>query len=240
MCTLDTGDIWCGVVTVGEVKSSGGVLVANGFTDVGGVSAGDLDGYPADTMFSVGANDYTINGLYVGVPGDANAGSLFLLLDKDLTDDDKRDLVLTIDGITTEYAFSDATRLSTGLYDLPRTGLDWSLAAKVTVRLQGPTTPDDPVDPPPVDLPADITTTGEVVVNGPGARGGISDRRDIDWFAVELEADRTYRVNLKGGILIAPARTTTPNSPWLSRRSSRCTTRAAGFFTTRRPATTKA
>ena len=137
-CTLNTGAIWCGVVTVGEVKSSGDVLVAHGFTDVSGTSTGDLEGNPADTMFSVGTNDYTVQGLYVGAPGDTSAGSLFLLLDKDLTDDDKRDLALTIDGITTEYAFSDATRLSAGLYDLPRTGLDWSLADKVTVRLQGP------------------------------------------------------------------------------------------------------
>ena len=53
------------------------------------------------------------------------------------------------------------------------------------------------------DLPANDTTTGVVEVDGFEARGAISGDTDIDWFSVELEADRTYRVELKGGILIA-------------------------------------
>ena len=66
---------------------------------------------------------------------------------------------------------------------------------------------------------------------------------DIDWFAVELEADRTYRVELKSGIKTGPDPGDYHDDrthPWPSRRSSRCTTRTATFFTTRRPATTKA
>ena len=89
-CTLNTGDIWCGVVTVTEVKTPADVLVAHGFAEGGGLSAGSLAGYPDDTMFSVGDNDYTIQGVYIQVPTGANlTGTLFVSLTADLTDDDK-------------------------------------------------------------------------------------------------------------------------------------------------------
>ena len=53
------------------------------------------------------------------------------------------------------------------------------------------------------DLTADTTTTGTVVVGGVTVSGGmvignIESRGDVDWFAVELEADRTYRIDLMG------------------------------------------
>ena len=101
-CTLNTGDIWCGVVTVGELKTSADVLVSHGFADTNSLSAGGLVGNPGDTMFSVGDNDYTIRGLYVGAPGGNNDGSLFFLLTADLSDDDKENLVFKIDGVTTD------------------------------------------------------------------------------------------------------------------------------------------
>ena len=47
------------------------------------------------------------------------------------------------------------------------------------------------------DLPEDTTTTGRVVV-GESATGEIASDGDHDWFAVELEADRTYRIDLEG------------------------------------------
>ena len=111
-CTLNTGDIWCGVVTVAEIKTSGDVLVAHGFADAGGLSAGSLAGYPDDTMFSVGDNDYTIQGAYIQVPTtDHLTGTLLVLLDKDLTDDDKAGLVLTVDDTTTTFEFSDTNQV---------------------------------------------------------------------------------------------------------------------------------
>ena len=67
-CTLNTGDIWCGVVTVAEVKTTADALVGHGFADGAGLSAGSLAGYPDDTMFSVGDNDYTISAAYIQVP----------------------------------------------------------------------------------------------------------------------------------------------------------------------------
>ena len=82
--------------------------------------------------------------------------------------------------------------------------------------------PDDSDDPPEggfvegaTDLPANASTTGVVEVDGFDARGAIEepvfteyDRPgydfDTDWFAVELEAGRTYRIDMKGGILTGP------------------------------------
>ena len=80
------------------------------------------------------------------------------------------------------------------------------------------------------DLPADTTTTGVVEVGGFGARGAIHEPNaetvtwiatddegkevehestvydfDTDWFAVELEAGGTYRIDMKGQILSSPA-----------------------------------
>ena len=63
------------------------------------------------------------------------------------------------------------------------------------------------------DLPANATTSGVVKVDGYAARGAIAapvfvERTggndvagydfDTDWFAVELEADRTYRIDMEG------------------------------------------
>ena len=47
------------------------------------------------------------------------------------------------------------------------------------------------------DLPANTSTTGVVAVDG-SATGEIVLRDDRDWFAVELEAGKTYRIDLKG------------------------------------------
>ena len=47
------------------------------------------------------------------------------------------------------------------------------------------------------DYAADRTTTGTVVVGG-SATGNIEPPGDQDWFAVDLEADKTYRFDLDG------------------------------------------
>ena len=47
------------------------------------------------------------------------------------------------------------------------------------------------------DLPADSTTPGRVVVGG-AATGNIGSNGDRDWFAVTLEAGKTYRFDLEG------------------------------------------
>ena len=190
-CTPDDDDIWCGKLTVGQVLSDSNVLTAYGFSGVVGRSAGGLAGYPDDTMFTVGDNDYTIQSVSVGLQGGSNAGSLFFLLTADLSDDDKGNLVLTIDDVTTPRAFDDATKLSAiGLYTWGSTGLDWSSTPEVTVRLQ--------VTPPAADdYPADTTTTGEVAVGG-SVTGNIETAGDADWFKVVLEAGKKYQFKLEG------------------------------------------
>ena len=67
-CTLNTGDLWCGVVTVGPY-STGGTLVGYGFFD----AATDTGALP-DTEFTVGSNSYTIDGVWTLRP--PFAGSL--------------------------------------------------------------------------------------------------------------------------------------------------------------------
>ena len=47
------------------------------------------------------------------------------------------------------------------------------------------------------DLPADTSTQGRLGV-GDFARGKIATRGDIDWFAVVLEAGKTYQIDVKG------------------------------------------
>ena len=47
------------------------------------------------------------------------------------------------------------------------------------------------------DYTADTLTTGTVTVGG-SATGDIESRGDRDWFAVTLEADTTYRIDLEG------------------------------------------
>ena len=47
------------------------------------------------------------------------------------------------------------------------------------------------------DLSEDVSTTGAVAVDG-SARGNIGFIGDRDWFAVTLEADKTYRIDMEG------------------------------------------
>ena len=80
-CTLNTGDLWCGVVTVGAVEDSG-TTVGYGFFGTGALS---------DTEFSVGTNNYTIDAAWTGL--NTLAGQLFLgLFGDNLTNADKAKL----------------------------------------------------------------------------------------------------------------------------------------------------
>ncbi len=53
------------------------------------------------------------------------------------------------------------------------------------------------------DCPRNTTTTCEVEVGG-SVMGTIGNDLDTDWFRVELKAGRTYRIDMKGAILVAP------------------------------------
>ena len=122
-CTLNTGDIWCGVVTVGTVIDQNGVTTGHGFEG----TTGDL----SDKMFTVGTNPYTINAIITG-SGNA-AGYLSLALTEVLSNADENDLVLHVDNDS--FAFSAASRNSAA-YNWASSGLDWSDGNMVTLRLR--------------------------------------------------------------------------------------------------------
>ena len=108
-CTLNTGDLWCGVVTVGTVDFLALGIIGYGFTsNVGALS---------DTTFSVGSNDYTIGAVHTGAG--STAGVLTISLASALTDADKAKLVLHIDGNSDTFAFS----VSNLTYEWASTGL---------------------------------------------------------------------------------------------------------------------
>ena len=126
-CTLNAGDLWCGVVTVGAVDAFG-TTIAYGFISESAVGA------LSDTGFSVGTNPYTIDGVWVGTGG--AAGNLAISLTSALTDDDKAKLVLHVDGSSNTFAFSVPTPDANHNYRWDSTGLDWSSTSSVTLRLR--------------------------------------------------------------------------------------------------------
>ena len=139
-CTLNTGDLWCGVVTVAAI-SSGGSVAAHGFAG----TDGGLD----DKTFSVGTNNYTIDGLYVGTAGDLN-----LDLTGALDAADKGNLKLVVG--STDFDLDDATHVSSeNAYLWTGTGLDWSSDTHVTLRLRRA-----------VALSTDATLSGLTVYDG--------------------------------------------------------------------------
>ena len=139
-CTLNTGDLWCGVVTVGAI-SSGGSVAAHGFAG----ADGGLD----DKTFSVGTNNYTIDGLYVGTAGDLN-----LDLTGALDAADKGNLELVVG--STAFDLDDATHVSSeNAYLWTGTGLDWSSDTYVTLRMRRA-----------VALSTDATLSGLTVYDG--------------------------------------------------------------------------
>ena len=139
-CTLNTGDLWCGVVTVADIDS-GGSVAAHGFAG----TDGDLD----DKTFSVGTNNYTIDGLYVGTAGDLN-----LDLTGALDAADKGNLELVVGSAA--FDLDDATDVpSVNGYLWLTTGLDWSSETYVTLRLRRK-----------VALSTDATLSGLTVYDG--------------------------------------------------------------------------
>ena len=120
-CTLNPGDLWCGVVTVEEDSSFYGFVDAS---DTGALS---------DTGFSVGTNSYTIDDVFVG------AGTLSFGLTSALEDDDQAELVLHVG--SAEFAFSAAVAGINDDYRWLNSGLDWSETRSVTLRLRDTSAP---------------------------------------------------------------------------------------------------
>ena len=135
-CTLNTGDLWCGVVTV-ALHTVGGFDLAYGFVDASATTNTSDTGALSDETFSVGTNNYTIDGVTVGI--DTNNGQLNFSLTSDLTAADKEKLVVHVG--SRAFAFDDvAPNISSG-YKWALSGLDWSSETSVTLRLRANTAP---------------------------------------------------------------------------------------------------
>ena len=96
----------------------------------------------------------------------------------------------------------------TGPYELTVRASDGALGSDTVVTVtvsdvRGDSEPEDG------DLPADRTTSAVVLVDEGPVRGEIETAQDWDWFAVDLEGGRTYRVDYRGrstgdGTLVDP------------------------------------
>ena len=136
-CMLNTGDLWCGVVAVGQTVIPGVGVSGYGFS---GTTIGDLSDNDGDKTFAIGANSYTIDRVTVGAAGAGVAGLLTFRLTSALTATDKEQLVLHVGSAS--FAFSGRT--PGVLYDYVWSStLDWSLESTVTLRLrEAPAGPD--------------------------------------------------------------------------------------------------
>ena len=128
-CTLNTGDLWCGVVTVGQFQRPPFLL--DGF----GQGEGDL----SDTEFTYGTNSYTID----IAATELNNTALFFSLTSALTAGDRAALELHVDGGNASFAFSAANHNNSDhTYTWRDTGLDWLGTPTVTLRLRAATETD--------------------------------------------------------------------------------------------------
>ena len=128
-CTLNTGDRWCGVVTVGTY--SNGV----GFTD----SDGALTDNTGDQTIAIASGNYTVSSVVILA---SPAGALVMGLDTRFPTGDTT-LVFHIGSSTFEV--SEAT-FDTGVggYIWQNSGLSWSVGDTVDVRLRRSTDDDAP------------------------------------------------------------------------------------------------
>ena len=129
-CTLNLGDLWCGVITPGKVALPG-VGGFSGFT----AYLGGLSDDTGDQSFTYGTNTYTVT----QVINERGIGGTVLQfgLSSPLTDAEQANLVLHVGNDS--FAFSDADIL--GLVYLWESTMDWSSLDYVVVRLRFPPVP---------------------------------------------------------------------------------------------------
>ena len=125
-CTLNTGDVWCGVVTVGTVTTHG----VNPSVLSHGYNAAPEAGMLSDRTFE----SYTIKGLLVGAAS-GNAGVLYLGLTSALNAADRATLVVYVGGDSFALSAAEEDPVHYN-YSWRDAGLDWSSETAVTVRLR--------------------------------------------------------------------------------------------------------
>ena len=129
-CTLNLGDLWCGVVTLAKKTLPGGGS-SSGFTG----NLGGLFDDTGDQSFAYGTNTYTVTGVIseIGI----NATVLNFGLSSLLTDAERASLVLHVG--SDSFAFSDANIY--GLFYQWDRHVDWSSLDHVVLRLRFPSAP---------------------------------------------------------------------------------------------------
>ena len=139
-CTLQTNDVWCGVVTVGAETNTGGATTGHGFSSITGNSFGTLTDNSGDQRFTYGTQTYLVNRVVAGAG--TFAGELNFRVRRSapegflLDDDHVAKLALHVDGSSNPFAFKVATSSTSVGYIWRNSGLDWSSATTVTVRLR--------------------------------------------------------------------------------------------------------
>ena len=125
-CTLNTGDLWCGVVTVGTVMTHG--------VDPSVLSHGYNFAPEAGMLSDQTFESYTIKGLLVGAAS-GNAGVLYLGLTSALNAADRATLVVYVGGDSFALSAAEEDPVHYN-YSWRDAGLDWSSDTAVTVRLR--------------------------------------------------------------------------------------------------------
>ena len=126
-CTLNTDDIWCGVVTVGT--GSDGV----GFVGTTDPLTGALTDNSGDQTITIGSDGYAVSSLLVLT--NQPVGALAISLDKFFPDSDEA----TLEFYTRSNTFKviEATQFARGSgYYWENSGLSWSAGDEVTLRLR--------------------------------------------------------------------------------------------------------
>ena len=142
-CTLDTGDLWCGKVTVGTSSDGVGFVAADPDTDP---DVGALTDNNGDQTITIGSDSYTISSLLVR---NSPAGALSIDLDKSFPTDDVATLEFYIGTSTKTFKVSEATAYAIDFgYFWTDSGLSWSDGGPdVTLRLRrAAAAPDAPID----------------------------------------------------------------------------------------------
>ena len=178
ICEQGTGDVWCGVLTVGRVLSNPGRLLQHGFM---AEWRGERVGTLSDTKLRFGTNAYTIDEVTVGA--EQYKGFLFFGLNRALTAADRARLVLYVGGAA--FALSDASDRAP-IYHWRKTGLDWSSASRVKLRLRA----NLPAAPAGLRAEAPVGTGGLLKVSwsAPGAGTVVTDYQVKFWKAADSES----------------------------------------------------
>ena len=134
-CMLNSGDIWCGVVTVGKKAQLNGKILGHGFHQTWRT---DGVGALPDRRFVYGADSYRIDEVTVGAGGgDIPAGFLFFSMNRAFPVTDEVRLALYVESIEFKLSEAHGPDFNTPTYHWRDTGLDWSSTRSVTLRLRG-------------------------------------------------------------------------------------------------------